>query len=212
MTRSNQLLFIGSVLFVIVVHMSDAMVITTLRRFPPSHGPYYRTVFPKRALDELEGTDFGMKRKRALDMLEGSDFGMRKRSLDLLDGTGFGFDKRALDALEGTDFIGLKKRALDMLDGSDFGMRKRALDMLDGSDFGMRKRALDSLEGSGFGMKKRAVADRSASFFRYPLNLLTVDQLANLKQILTEELLRRRRVQLLRGDYNDVEIMEREDN
>ncbi|KAI6181765.1 hypothetical protein M3Y98_00864300 [Aphelenchoides besseyi] len=143
----------------------DAMVITTLRRFPPSHGPYYRTVFPKRALDELEGTDFGMKRKRALDMLEGSDFGMRKRSLDLLDGAGFGFDKRALDALEGTDFIGLKKRALDMLDGSDFGMRKRALDMLDGSDFGMRKRALDSLEGSGFGMKKRAVAHHSSSFF-----------------------------------------------
>lgn len=59
-------------------------------------------VLPKRALDALEGEDFGMRRRRALDALEGEDFGMkRKRALDALEGSGFGLKKRALDMLEG---------------------------------------------------------------------------------------------------------------
>ena len=44
----------------------------------------------KRALDSMEGDNFGFK-KRALDMMDGEGFGMKKKSID--EGDGFGFGK-----------------------------------------------------------------------------------------------------------------------
>ncbi len=60
----------------------------------------------KRQIDPFEGDFSSLKRP----LVEGTIHGLRKRPLDIIEGTGFhGLRKRPLDIIEGTGFHGLKR-------------------------------------------------------------------------------------------------------